>query len=187
MLAQNLSARYFDDDPQGRREVDKIINYVQEAAQHVSDLQRGVMPVQVDRDGLAQALRELTSRIERLPHVDCTYEHDGATDVSDHEVKLQLYRIAQEATRNALSHANPSHVHVELRGTDDAVILRVSDDGCGFDLSNMDQQTASSLGLHSMRYRAQTIGARFDIEAPAGEGTTVTVTMPRSPRQRHTA
>ena len=184
MLAQNLSARYFEDDPKGQREVEKIISYVQEAAQHVSDLQRGVMPVQVDRDGLAQGLRELTSRIERLPNVDCTYEHDGHTDIGHQQVKLQLYRIAQEATRNAVAHGQPSRVHIELVGDDEAIILRVEDDGQGFDLARMDDPTASTLGIHSMRYRAHTIGASLNIDAAEGEGARIEVRLPRETLRR---
>lgn len=184
MLAQNLSARYFEDNPKGQREVEKIISYVQEAAQHVSDLQRGVMPVQVDRDGLAQGLRELVSRIERLPNIDCTYEHDGHTDIDHQQVKLQLYRIAQEATRNAIAHGQPSHVHVELLGDEDAIILRVEDDGQGFDLARMDDRTASTLGIHSMRYRAHTIGASLDIDAAEGEGARIEVRLPRETLKR---
>ena len=184
MLAQNLSVRYFEDDPKGQREVEKIISYVQEAAQHVSDLQRGVMPVQVDRDGLAQGLRELASRIERLPNVDCTYEHDGHTDISHQQVKLQLYRIAQEATRNAVAHGQPSRVHIELVGEDEAIILRVEDDGQGFDLARMDDPTASTLGIHSMRYRAHTIGASLNIDAAEGEGARIEVRLPRETLRR---
>ncbi len=184
MLAQNLSARYFEDNPKGQREVEKIISYVQEAAQHVSDLQRGVMPVQVDRDGLAQGLRELASRIERLPNVECTYEHDGCTDINHHQVKLQLYRIAQEATRNAIAHGQPSHVRIELLGDDETIILRVGDDGRGFDLSCMDDRTASTLGIHSMRYRAHTIGASLNIDAAEGEGARIEVRLPRETLKR---
>lgn len=180
MLAQNLSSRYFDDDPRGQREVNKIIDYVQEAAQHVSDLQRGVMPVQVDRDGLAQGLRELSSRIDRLPGIRCTYDHDGRTDVDDHEVKLQMYRIAQEATRNALTHGDPSHIHIELVGTESSIHLKVEDDGAGFNPERLQEGEASALGLHSMRYRAHVIGASLHIDSSEGEGTRIEVTLPRS-------
>jgi len=184
MLAQNLASRYFDEDPQGQREVGKIIDYVQEAAQHVSDLQRGVMPVQVDRDGLAQALRELTSRLERFPDVTCTYVHDGETDVDDHEVKLQLYRIAQEAARNALSHADPSSLHVSLRGDDTSIVLQVEDDGQGFDPGDIRDEGTSTLGLHSMRYRAHTVGAELDIDSAQGDGTRIRITLPRAILER---
>lgn len=187
MLAQNLSARYFEEDEQGQREVDKIIEYVQEAAQHVSDLQRGVMPVQVDRDGLAQGLQELASRIERSPDIDCVFRHDGETDIGHHEVKLQLYRIAQEATRNAMMHGNPTQVKIELHGDPDAIVLRVTDNGDGFELSQADDQTASTLGIHSMRYRAHTIGAMITIDSEAGEGTTVEVHLPRELLRRKLA
>lgn len=180
MLAQNLATRYFDDDPGGQRDVEKIIDYVAEAAQHVSDLQRGVMPVQVDRDGLAQGLRELTSRMEKVPGVDAVYEHDGTTDIGNQEVKLQIYRIAQEATRNAITHGNPSAIQVKLHGEADAIVLTVEDDGNGFDIEEMTQKTRKGLGLHSMRYRARAVGATFNIESSAARGTRIEVRVPRA-------
>lgn len=180
MLAQNLATRYFDDDPGGQQHVEKIIDYVAEAAQHVSDLQRGVMPVQVDRDGLAQGLRELMSRIEKVPGVEAVYDHDGTTDIGNREVKLQIYRIAQEATRNAITHGNPSAIRVKLHGETDAIVLTVEDDGDGFDIEEMTRETRKGLGLHSMRYRARAVGATFDIESSAARGTRIEVRVPRS-------
>jgi signal transduction histidine kinase len=180
MLAQNLADRHFpDDDQPGRKMIDRIVSYVQEATQHVNDLQRGVMPVQVERDGLAQALVELASRTDMLADVSCVYTHDGTTDVRHQETKLQLYRIAQEATRNALTHADPSRIDVELYAEDDDVVVCVSDDGAGFEGPDS-QPKESSFGLHSMRYRARSIGASLTIETAPGEGTIVICRVPQS-------
>jgi len=179
MLAQNLADRHFpDDDQPGRKMIDRIIRYVQEATQHVNDLQRGVMPVQVDRDGLAQALVELSSRIDRLEGVSCVYSHDGTTDVRDQETKLQLYRIVQEATRNAVIHGSPSRVEIALFSEDGDVVLQVRDDGIGFE-GLESQPKEASFGLHSMQYRAHAIGAAFDLDTAPGRGTVVTCRLSR--------
>ena len=178
MLAQNLAHRHFPDPEQpGRAMIDRIVRYVQEATQHVNDLQRGVMPVQVDRDGLAQALAELSSRTGMHEDIRCAYEHDGHTDVEDHEIKLQLYRIAQEATRNAVLHADPATIEVRLETKGDAVLLQVKDDGTGFDDPG-DTSTNAAFGLHSMRYRARAIGADLQIDTQPGRGTTVRCRLP---------
>ncbi len=179
MLAQNLAARYFPDaDQPGRDMIDRIVRYVQEAAQHVSDLQRGVMPVQVDRDGLAQALAELASRTGMMAGIECVYHHDGCTDVIDHEVKLQLYRIAQEATRNAITHGNPHSVNIRLHTVGESILVEVEDDGDGFEDPNR-HPPEPAFGLHSMRYRARSIGAVLTIDSGVGAGTAVRCRLPK--------
>jgi signal transduction histidine kinase len=177
MLAQNLMDRHFDEGSKGHRDVEKIISYVDEAANHVSDLQRGVMPVQVERDGLAQGLQELVSRINRMEGVRCTYAYDGRTDVSDHEAKLQLYRIAQEATRNALRHGRPDRITIRLETVDDTIVMCVSDDGAGFDALGV-RRSSTALGMHSMRYRARLVGATFHVSSAPGEGTEICCVLP---------
>lgn len=170
MLAQNLEERHFGAGRPGQEQVRKIISYADEAAQHVSDLQRGLMPVQMERGGLAQALQELASNTDVLPDVDCIYVVDGGADVRDPERKLQLYRIAQEATNNALKHARPSYIKIALKTNDDTIVLEVEDDGVGFDLT---QTGKESLGLHSMYYRARSIDAVLQIFSEPGSGTAV--------------
>ena len=171
MLTQNLTDRHFPDpDSEGHALAQKIIGYADEAAEHVSDLQRGLMPVQSDQGGLAQALKELSANTDGLPGIDCVYVHDGVADIREQEVKLQLYRIAQEATNNALKHADASYIKIALKDHGGTFVLEVEDDGVGFD----PQDTAEeSLGLHSMKYRARAIDATIDIRSAPGRGTTI--------------
>ena len=170
MLAQNLEERQVQPGSDGHPQIQSIINYADEASKHVSDLQRGLMPVQMERAGLAQALQELVSNTDVLPDVNCAYEHDGDTDVRAPETKLQLYRIAQEATNNALKHADPSSITIALTSSENVLHLRVEDDGTGFD---PDERDSDSLGLHSMYYRARSISAALDVQSTKGRGTTV--------------
>ncbi len=177
MLAQNLEERHFRNGAPGAEQVRKIINYAEQAAKHVSDLQRGLMPVQMERAGLAQALKELASNTDVLPGVDCIYVVDGVTDVRDQEKKLQLYRIAQEATNNALKHARPSYIKIALKTDGDKVILEVEDDGVGFEMTQADRE---SLGLHSMYYRARSINGTLRVHSAPGSGTTVRCEVART-------
>ena len=175
MLSQNVGERHFEEGSPGFKQIEKIVKYASEAAQHVSDLQRGLMPVQMERAGLAQALQELASNTNVFPDVECIYIHDEETDVTDHEIKLQLYRIAQEATNNALKHADPSYIKIVLKRRDDHILLQVEDDGQGFDV---DTSKLKSLGLHSMHYRARSINATLEIDSEPGMGTVIHCEVP---------
>ncbi len=92
------------------------------------------------------------------------------------DVKIALYRIAQEALNNAARHARASRVEVALRALPQGVELRVADDGRGFDPTRV---SSEHLGLGIMRERADAIGAQFTIESGRERGTLVTAAWSR--------
>jgi signal transduction histidine kinase len=89
------------------------------------------------------------------------------------EVKVALYRIAQEALNNVAKHSGASQAEVLLHCSNIEVQLTISDNGRGFDRR---QVPPDHLGLGIMRERAQTIDAQVDIESQPGEGTKITIT-----------
>jgi signal transduction histidine kinase len=95
----------------------------------------------------------------------------GSCDIPE-EVKVALYRIAQESLNNVAKHAGATRATVRLRCEPDRVALRVRDDGKGFDPAG---GSSDSLGLGIMRERAEAIGAELTIESEIGKGTAVTV------------
>jgi signal transduction histidine kinase len=88
------------------------------------------------------------------------------------EVKVVLYRIAQEALNNMAKHARASQASVSLRCRPEGVALCVCDDGCGFD---PDCIPPNHLGLGIMHERARAVGARLSVESQPGQGTQVRV------------
>ena len=88
------------------------------------------------------------------------------------EPKIALYRIVQEALNNAAKHAAPSRAQVDVRCDPARVELLVSDNGPGFDPSEV---SVRGLGLGNMKQRAAAIGARLEIDSRPGAGTTVRV------------
>jgi signal transduction histidine kinase len=89
------------------------------------------------------------------------------------EIKLALYRIAQEALNNVVKHARAGRAIVRLECTEEGITLSISDDGCGFD---PDAVAPHQLGLGIMRERAEAINAAFTITSQPGHGTDITVT-----------
>jgi len=87
-----------------------------------------------------------------------------------------VFRVAQEALRNAARHAHARTVAVSLRGLDGGVQLAVQDDGCGFDPAR--QRNRPSLGLASMRERVHLLGGELDVESAPGHGTTIVAWVP---------
>ncbi|MDT7784036.1 MAG: hypothetical protein QOF58_2455 [Pseudonocardiales bacterium] len=93
------------------------------------------------------------------------------------EVVEELYLVLREAARNALLHAAPQRVGIEIAVGGNLVRASVGDDGCGFDLAQVGGSTGG-IGLESMRERVELLGGTFTAASSIGAGTTVTVTLP---------
>ena len=111
-------------------------------------------------------------------------------DVSFHEfervfspaIKAQLTRIVQEALTNIRKHAQSSMVSISASEHDGEIVVEVKDNGRGF--SPVESQPVSQHGLRSMRERAESIGADFQIVSALGAGTTVQVRIPNKERAK---
>ena len=91
------------------------------------------------------------------------------------DAELEVYRIAQEAVRNAIQHASASTIAVSLTRTPGGLCLEVVDDGAGFDRSSVDPRR---LGIVGMGERAAAIGGELEIDTANGEGTSIRLTIP---------
>ncbi len=132
----------------------------------------GLRPPVLDDLGLADGLASLARSIAQV-QVRVT----GAECELPEHVVIALYRIAQEALQNVVKHAQATQAQVELRCDASSVLLRVTDDGRGFDIGAQ-RDSEGSYGLRSMTERAELVGGRLDVTSRPGIGTTVTATVP---------
>ena len=146
---------------------------VNENAGRARDLARGLHPFELGAGGLLVALRELATRTNQL--VPCRFECARSLRVSDEIIALNIYRIAQEAANNALKHARASEIIIRLRKDDHHLVLSVSDDGIAMRSPTRKRKT---MGIHTMKYRADVCRGKLEIESGRGRGTTVTCRVP---------
>jgi signal transduction histidine kinase len=126
-----------------------------------------------DLSDLMRQLAQAATGREGIP-VTVTVEEPGELPA---EVRIALYRIAQEALNNVVKHAQANAVQVSLRGRPGQVELHIGDDGRGFDPQSV---PSDCLGLGIMVERAAEIGARLSIESEPGHGTQITVVWEKS-------
>jgi signal transduction histidine kinase len=172
VLNAEAAATLLERDPAAAREqVARLQTGAQEALEELRSLVFELRPPDLERDGLADALRkhvEVRSRLQQREievQIDDELPADPARDG-------EVLRIAQEALQNALGHADADHVAVRLRRDGNVLVLEVSDDGIGFDLAAPGLR-ARRLGLTSMEERAQKLGGRLAISSTPGAGTTI--------------
>ena len=173
MLAESLRRKIARGAAVGEREVAKIVQMLKEAQEQTRYLHRGLMPVQVDAEGLMNALGSLAERTSTLHGVVCRFRPAREVLLEDNRVATHLFKIAQEAVHNAIKHADSTRIYIEL-SADGEIGLAIRDNGTGFE-GDVEEREGS--GIRIMQYRATMIGGKLDIVSERGKGTRVTCTV----------
>ena len=127
--------------------------------------------------GLAPALKTHCLDVAERQHVPVAFSAAGDFRGVPVEISICLYRIAQEALRNAVVHGRVRRISVEIAHSPTGVELLVSDDGQGFDVQAV-RERSEGLGLVSIEERARIVGGAVEISSRDGCGTTVRVRCP---------
>lgn len=179
MLAAGLERRLLDAGQHtAAMAIAELRNHLLDTLEEARSLARGLSPVDLDAEGLAEALIDLAERITQTSGVKCRYQGLRTVQADNDILLVHLYRIAQEAVHNAVRHGAPGVVEIRLDPGPDGIVLTVRDDGKGFDIS---QDSYNRLGLRLMRYRAGIIGGRLSIGPAEQGGTLVRCEVPLSP------
>jgi PAS domain S-box-containing protein len=146
-------------------------------AQNVRNLSHDLHPTVLRHAGLVPALTSYCAEVGRLhgTAVKCSAEGNFATIAP--EAALCLYRIAQEALRNVVAHADASSVDVRLLRTGDYAEVTITDDGKGFDLERS-LERGKGLGLVSITERVRLAGGTVSVMAELAKGTRVHAQIP---------
>jgi signal transduction histidine kinase len=134
-----------------------------------------IYPPDLGVDGLTAALEDLVASAAATG-VSATVEVFDVEGASDEAVRL-VWRVAQEAVRNTLRHADAENLAVQVRSLGDRLVLDVSDDGQGFD--DAEGADRGGIGLRGLRDLIREAGGTLDVRTVAGNGTTVHLEVPR--------
>jgi PAS domain S-box-containing protein len=172
-MARSMALRLRDHRVIDAADIEKIAELVNDAAIDTRNLSRALHRIDIDAAGLVAALGDLVDReIWRIP---CRLEAKPSFRIDDDGAASHLYRIAREAVINANKHAQAREIVVRLERVRKEMVLRVIDDGIGFQKELNPKQ---GLGFHIMNYRAQLMGGRLEIDSPQTGGTRVSCYLP---------
>jgi PAS domain S-box-containing protein len=147
---------------------------VEDTTGQIRDIMAELHLPELEDYGLAVALETYAERATSRGDLELIADlPDLAPPPLPSNVRIALFRAAQEAISNVLKHANATQLEVSLQGEDGRVRLRVEDDGQGFDPSAASQKEAQTWGLKIMRERIESIGGKVQIKSQHGEGTRV--------------
>lgn len=171
-LTADAAAAHVRTEPdRAAEELDAVRTLARAGMAELRSLVFELRPAELDAEGLGPALVKHAAVVERAHGVPITVTVRGERRLPP-DVEREVFRVATEALHNAVRHARPGAVAVELDTGDDAVRLTIADDGAGFDPT--DPSIASRrLGLTSMRERAAALGGTLDVRSAPMHGTTV--------------
>jgi PAS domain S-box-containing protein len=149
---------------------------VRQLSSSVHDLSRQLHPTKLEQLGLVAAVGGLCKELGQSHDLRIEFMHHDVPESIPADTGLCLYRIAQEALRNVVKHSGAHGADVELGRDTDAICLRITDDGAGFDPNSVEGK--GGLGLVSMRERLRLVGGEIAIDSSPSGGTRVEVRVP---------
>jgi signal transduction histidine kinase len=150
----------------------------QQATEIISDianLSHKLRPVTLRVLGLAASLQSLCDEVKDPDGVNVIFTQQDQLPDLPWPTAIGLYRVAQEAVRNALTHSGSRQVDVAVAIARSALILTITDKGCGFAVNH--ERVKLGLGLTGMVERMNNVGGTLSIESTLTVGTTITASV----------
>lgn len=170
MAAQSLARGLEDEGHSAAPDAYRLVRLIEDGIGQTRRLAKGLLLVSVEEDELADALREMTVASAEHFRVPCDLRIAGTLATVDASIATHLFRIAQEAVRNASRHGRPTRVEVWVSGDESGIFMAIRDDGVGLPPP---ERRGAGMGMRIMAHRAKLIGADFDVRRWDEGGTIV--------------
>ena len=180
----SLSILPLEKDHPAYESVDTCRQMLNKVIFDLSGLTKSMHTDRIAQIGLVEAIRFESDALRKAGLLKLDFSLIGEERFLDDQKAIFLFRMFQEMINNILKHSKATHVNISIIYTeDDKFVLKVEDNGIGFDVNRKREQVSSSsgIGLKSMMNRARLIGATITIGSDEGKGTTVTVELPVEP------
>ena len=182
ILKMQIGALANSEEIQSPKVKEKLHFLEKDANRAFNDVRRyshELRPTTLEHQGLVAALEQIADDFNKLGQFSVEVQVEGMEPELSEEVKLGFFRIAQESLNNCRKHAKASQAKIDIHFNHKRIRMKVSNNGEGFNVKEAWKKSSDkgSLGLMSMRERADLIGAKLKIESEPGQGTIVIVAM----------
>jgi signal transduction histidine kinase len=170
--------------PESESQARRNLDIARGMARHcLTEARRSVVDLRapsLDGQDLAAALENSARLWTAGSGIDVSVSVSGETGALKPDTQQELLRIAQEAVVNAVKHSGAKRIQITLHAGEKQLILRISDDGRGFDADLALSIPGSHFGLTGMRERAERISGEMRLDGNSGEGAQVEIKAPLS-------
>lgn len=148
-----------------------IISLVNKALDNSRRIAHNLLPPVLDKFGLAAGLEELYFELNSSKVLVVEYENNVAFNDADKDRHLHVFRIIQELINNSIRHGKATNVSVIFNETEDGIMCKYSDNGIGFDVTNLKGQ--KGLGMKNIESRIIFLNGSITITSAINKGTNV--------------
>lgn len=177
LMRMNLATLKVIQEPDNIQQFDYLKELNMLIIGSLTGISKSLNPTLILEYGLEAMIKEEFKRIESNTAVKLTLNTSFIIDDLPKEVQLNVFRIFQEATRNAIQHGRSTEVILSFDKDHYNIIVKIMDNGCGFNVNSIDSGRISQ-GLSNMKGRASNIGGNLTIVSSKEKGTTISVIIP---------
>jgi PAS domain S-box-containing protein len=172
-----------EDDALSSQRLDLLLSYksqLKSVLQEIRQISRDLRPSIIDELGLVAAVEWLVGQFKVENGIVANLSVLGVIRDFSPELEVTLFRIIQEALRNAAKHSGATEVWVTIDYEDKETIINIVDNGKGFQLTTSlgELSRLGKLGIDGMQTRARLVGGILDVQSSPGNGTAIAVTIP---------
>ena len=157
----------------GQELLQRIKSVAERTVHTVRNMALLLRPSMLDDLGLVSAVEWYAREVSRSGEIEVEVKAENVSETLPDPLMVCIYRVVQEAVNNALRHAHAKNVTVQLRQSNAAVHVQVTDDGAGFDPNR-----TRGMGLLGMEERVKRQGGTLSVESRPGAGTTLRADLP---------
>lgn len=156
----------------------RAVGLIRQAIQEAREVINSITPATLDVLGLVPTVQQELKQLERETGCQIDFRLSTWPNLPRH-MEFAIYRIIREAVNNVRKHAKSPQLKVEMRQRQKHLVIRVKDWGIGFTPDKLELSSSNrSIGLLSMRRRAELLGGTFKINSSLGKGTEILVNIP---------
>ena len=190
-VAQDLSVSKIECDmvlknqpallPEVKQKIIGISNGLHRAINTIRDLSYELRPPGLDQIGLAETISQYCEEFSEKTGLNVDFTSAGMDSLKlNFNTKINLYRLVQEGLNNTRKHADASHITIRLTASHPNIILRINDDGKGFDVKERlaNALNEKRMGIRSMEERVNLLQGNIEIQSQPMQGTKISIKIP---------
>jgi PAS domain S-box-containing protein len=167
--------------PEKKKKISEFSQVLQDSISSVRDLSYDLRPAGMDQLGLVRTVYQLCEDFSEKNNLNVDFYSAGVKDLKlDFDTAINLYRLIQEGLNNINKHARADNVIIRLVASSPNIILRIEDDGQGFDVNNRLSKALKEkrMGLSNMEERVSLLAGKMDIRSQIARGTRIFIEIP---------
>jgi len=165
-----------------QEELMELKSQVRSGLEEIRKIIFNLRPMALDDLGLVPTLRKFVQDFEEKTKIRAVFETAGRELRMPSAMEAAVYRLVQEAFSNALKHASPTYVSLEIKFYPKRILITIQDNGVGFDVEQTMARSKknSHYGLIGMNERVELLNGKMDIQSARGQGTKISISIPVS-------